>query len=331
MAEYISFQPSDYYSTKLYTGNQPADNAITGVGFSPNFVWVKNRDATKDHTLFNTVQGVGKSLYANTNGGEVSDAAGMKSFDADGFTVGDWSQPNTNGDDYVSWNWKESTTSKCDIVQYSGTGSAQTIAHNLGVKPDLIIIKRTDTTSNWIVYHQSLGATKFMYLNTTDDEETNSGVFNNTEPTSSVFTVNTWNDVNNSSGTYIAYVFAGMKGYSKFGSYTGAGSTDGTFIYTGFRPAYFLIKANYSGEPWLVWNNKTEGFNAAAAASTGNHRLTTSSTAAESDSSDIDICSNGIKIRSADGHVGAATYEYIYAAFAEFPIVSSNDVPGVAR
>jgi hypothetical protein len=326
MAAYISFQPSDFFSTKLYTGTG-SSNAVTGVGFQPDWLLVKSREHTYYPTTVDAVRGATKYLYTNANSAEATSANYVASLDADGFTLGTSNEVNSSTySDFVSWNWKESTTSKLDIVQYSGTGSAQTIAHNLGVKPDLIIIKRTDTTSNWIVYHQSLGATKFMYFNTTDDVETNSGVFNNTEPTSSVFTVNTWNDVNNSSGTYIAYCFAPVKGYSKFGSYTGNGNVDGPFIYTGFRPAFTICKI-YSGNTndWKCTDDKRPGYNI------NNKTINMNASSVEGTEDNCDYLANGFKIRRNGNDVNGSGYEYIYMAFAEFPFVSSNSKAGTAR
>ena len=353
MAEYIGFQPTDFFSTKLYTGNGTAigsgGNAITGVGFQPDFTWIKQRDASDNYILTDAVRGATKYVNSDRNNAEATNAESLTTWGADGFTLGNHAAVNGSGDTFASWNWKGGTTSGLvagthsvnsysynatsgfGIYQYTGDNTAGTITHGLGAVPKMIITKTLNSTVDWFVYHVTPGAGKYMVLNDTAAEGSSSIVWGNTTPTSTVFSLGAGAETNTSPNEYIAYVFADVKGYSKFGSYIGAGSTDGTFIYTGFRPAYFLIKANYSGEPWLVWNNKTEGFNSVAAASTGNHRLTVSSDAAESDSSDIDICSNGIKIRSADGHVGAGTYEYIYAAFAEFPIVSSNDVPTVAR
>jgi len=167
-------------------------------------------------------------------------------------------------------------------------------------------------------------------LNTTAISDTGTSYFQDTDPTSTLISIGSVGELNASGSTNICYCFAEKQGYSKFGMYTGNGNADGSFIYTGFRPAYFLIKADKVGEPWLAFNNKTQGFNADGSASAGNHRLSIQDTSIESNTNDIDFVSNGIKLRSGSGHIGGA-WDYIYAAFAESPIVSSNDIPGVAR
>ena len=355
MAAYISFQPSDFFNTKLYTGTG-ASLAITGVGFQPDFVWAKNRDATDNHTLFDSPRGVTEYLGSNTTSAEATGADSLNSFDSDGFTLGTWGDINGSGEDYVSWNWKGGTTSGIttdgsttitpsaysfsatagiSIVKYSGNStSGAKVAHGLGAAPGMIIVKTINTANSWNIYQQALDATApedYYMTFGTDARTDDSSRWNDTAPDSVNFTLGNAAAVNGSSNTMIAYCFAEKKGFSKFGIYTGNSNADGTFIYTGFRPAYFLIKANNGAEPWLVWNNKTEGFNAAGSATTGNNRLTVSSTAAEDATNELDIVSNGIKIRNTGGQLNSSSYTYIYAAFSEFPIVSSNDVPVVAR
>ena len=343
---YISFQPSDFFSTKLYVGNQPADNAITGVGFSPNFVWVKNRDATTSNVLFNTVQGVGKSLYANTDVAEVSDAAGMKSFDADGFTVGDWSQPNTNGDDYVSWNWKAGTTSGLSggtitpssysinatsgfgIYEYAGTGSNGTIAHGLGTGNKFLWVKNTSSGGgvNWKCIHSNLASSvENVYLNLNSAEYGEAATFNSTFPGDTVFNVGTNLGTNTSSNAYIAYLFCSKRGFSKMGSYVGNNNANGTFVYTGFRPAVIIIKDRTAGNNWAMFDDKRLGYNV------DNNTLTPNDNLAESTTDQMDILSNGFKCRIAHSGINGNGNNYVYAAFAEFPIVSSNSKAGVAR
>jgi hypothetical protein len=347
MAAYISFQPSDHYNTVLYVGNQPADNAITGVGFSPNFVWVKNRDTTTANTLFNTVQGVGKSLYSNTDGAEVTDAQGMKSFDADGFTVGNWSQPNTNGDDYVSWNWNAATTTGLSggtitpssysinatagigIYEYAGTGSNGTIAHGLGTGDKFLMVKNTSSGAgvNWKCIHSKLSSgDQNLYLNLTTGETTETATFNSTFPGDTVFNLGTNLGTNSSGNDYIAYLFCSKPGFSKMGSYTGNGNADGAFAFTGFRPAFVLIKRfNSSGDSWFLTDSKRDTYNVVG------KPLYPDDNWAEGSGTFLDFLSNGFKLRTTSSSWNGSGNGYIYAAFAEFPLVSSNSKSGVAR
>jgi len=337
---------SDYFNTKLYTGNATDNTAITGVGFQPDWLWGKNRTDSTNHYLIDAVRGITKNIKSQSTAAEATDTAILKSFDSDGFTLGDGSL-NQSGHTFVTWNWKANgqgssntdgtinttytsanTTSGMSIIQYSGNGSAgATIGHGLGVAPKCVIIKRTDTTSNWIFGTGARGFDKFSYLNTVDVETTNSGAFNNTAPSSSVITLGSWNDVNNSSGTYIAYAFAEKTGFSKFGSYEGNGSTDGSFVYTGFKPAFVIIKGIDSGgsDNWNIIDNKRLGYNA------NNNRLFSNSTAAENTTSIADILSNGFKLRVSSTDLNADAKTYIYAAFAAAPLVGTNDIPANAR
>jgi hypothetical protein len=324
---YISFQPSDYFATKLYNSTGSA-LTVTGVGFQPDMVWVKDRTGGGAWVNVDAVRGSTIWIGSNSNSGNVTRADQITSFDVDGWSLGvdagNFINVSTNSN--ISYNWKESTTSKCDIVQYSGTGSAQTIAHNLGVKPDLILIKRTDTTSNWIMYHTSLGATKFLYFNLTTASTTNSGTFNNTEPTSSVFTVNSWNDVNNASGTYIAYVFANTTGFFRAGAYVGTGNaTHGAFINTGFRPAMVIYKKSDGIDSWFIHDTKRQGYNP------DNEYLFPDLPNVEGTANRINLLSNGFNLTTTDGGANGSGATYVYAAWAEFPTVSSNGKAGVAR
>ena len=343
---YISFQPSDHFNTKLYTGTG-AENAVTGVGFQPDWTWIKNASSSTayDHTLYDAVRGATKQLYSNQTNGQYTEAQGLKSFDSDGFTNGTDAKGNNNGSTFVSWNWKANgqgssntdgsinttytsanTTSGMSIIQYSGNGTAgATIGHGLGVAPKCVIIKRTDTTSNWIFGTGATGFTKFLYLNTTGAETTNSGTFNNTAPSSSVITLGSWNDVNNSSGTYIAYCFAEKQGFSKFGSYKGNGNDDGAFIYTGFKPAFILVKNTAISDNWSIFDNKRLGYNAF------NYVLYTDITNVGSNGLPIDILSNGFKWRTSAAMVNGSGNNCIFMAFAEAPLVGSNNVPATAR
>jgi hypothetical protein len=274
-------KPSDYFNTKLYTGNG-ATNAITGVGFQPDWTWLKRRDIADSHALYDAVRGVTKRLESNTDGAEATKSAGLTTFGTDGFTLGNDTQANTNSGTYASWNWKANgagvantdgsisstvsvnTTSGFSIVKYTAGSSganSDTIGHGLGVIPQMIILKTTTAIDSWVVYHHSNGAGKSMVLNNNTAVATNSNIYPTT-PTSSVFYPGNTATTNGSSRSYIAYCFAEKQGFSKFGSYTGNGSTDGTFVYTGFKPAFVICKrTTTSGYNWILFDNKREGFN----------------------------------------------------------------------
>jgi hypothetical protein len=332
---------SEYFNTKLYTGTG-ATNAITGVGFQPDLIWSKNRGAVSNHFLVDVIRGTEEELRTNSTNHSAGDGALMDSIDSDGFTLSTSASMNTSSANYVAWNWlagngtssntdgsitstvSANTTSGMSIIQYSGNGSAgATIGHGLGVAPKCVIIKRTDTTSNWIFGTGARGFDKFLYLNLTDAETDNAGTFNDTAPSSSVITLGSWNDVNNASGTYIAYVFAEKKGFSKFGSYTGNGNADGPMIFTGFKPAMVIYKRSDGVEGWMIQDNRRPGYNPMG----GN--LFPNNTNAESTDARFDFLSNGFKARSGNQNTNASTH--IYMAFAEEPLVGTNNIPATAR
>jgi hypothetical protein len=348
---YISFQPSDYFNTKLYTGNGVSGTGITGVGFKPDWLWTKERSSTSSHTSTDIVRGANVSLNQDSNGAQATETQSIISFDTDGFTVGSGGGVNQSSQTYVGWSWlaggsqgssntdgsinttytSVNTTSGFSISTYTGTGSAGTIGHGLGVKPSMILCKRlTGSAESWVVYHQSLDASapqdKYLHLNTTDAVGDSAGMWNDTAPTTSVFSVGSTGVSNGSGGTFVAYCFAEKTGFSKFGSYTGNGNADGAFIYTGFKPAFVLIKATDVDE-WRIYDNKRANpFNVIDV------RLKANSSDAESSgNNECDFLSNGIKIRSNSGGVGSSGQEYIYMCFAESSIVSSNGVPATAR
>ena len=336
---------SDYFNTKLWTGNS-GSQTISGYGFQPDFLWTKVRSHVDSHQLRDAVRGINKVVRSNTTGAEYT-VTSAGTFNTDGFTtVGtDGGEFNYNTYTYASWGWKANgqgssntdgtinttytsanTTSGMSIIKYSGNGSAgATIGHGLGVAPKCVIIKRTDTTSNWIFGTGATGFTKFLYLNTTDAETTNSGTFNNTAPSSSVITLGSWNDVNNASGTYIAYAFAQKNGFSSMGSYVGNGSaTDAPFIYTGFKPAFIILRGT-NAENWLMLDNKRDPINVADDLILPNQNIAAFS------ATYLDMVSNGFKIRTSAVGGNASGQEYIFMAFASESLVSSNGVPAVAR
>ena len=339
---------SSYFNTKLWTGNATNGRAITGVGFQPDLAWIKNRSQTDNHALFDAIRGATYRIASNATTANTQATNSLASFDSDGFTLNDGGDANGNGENIVGWNWKAngqgssntdgsinttytsaSTTSGFSICQYTGTGSAATVGHGLGAVPKMMLVKKTSGSESWGVYHHSIGNTKFLQLNATGAEGTSSAFWNNTTPTSSVFSIGTENGVNQSGQTYVAYCFAEKKGFSKFGSYTGNGNADGAFIYTGFKPAFIIVKASsISGNEWNIWDSKRNPLNVADKVLWAN----TSNTEAEiAYNYDIDMLSNGFKARTANARLNQNGATYIYMAFAEAPLVGSNNVPATAR
>ena len=339
---------SDYFNTKLYTGTG-SSNAITGVGFQPDWVWIKNRSTTHDHILTDAVRGVTKDIRSNNTDAEATDAQGLTAFGTDGFTVGTKANINTNGSNIVSWNWKANgqgssntdgsisstvsanTTAGFSIVKYTGTGTnSDTVGHGLGTTPSMIIAKGLDSRE-WYVQHQAISSGT-LNLESTGAATTNfSSGWINESPTNSVFSFTvgsggTTNNVNNSGTDFIAYCFKDVQGYSKFGSYTGNGNADGTFVYTGFKPAFVIIKRTSSTDNWLMWDNKRNTFNA-----TVNTLRPNTSEVENTSAYPIDFLSNGFKNRGTSGHHNTSGNNYIYMAFAEAPLVGSNNVPCTAR
>jgi hypothetical protein len=340
---------SDYFNTLTWTGaDTSAGRDFTGVGFQPDLVWCKTRSDSNGHKWFDSVRGVGKSIQSESTGAETTnDGNGyIDSFDADGFSSIAGSSNNYNFNNtsttFVAWNWLASnttasntdgsitstvsanTTSGFSIVSWTGTGANATVGHGLGVAPKMIIIKDRSNTRNWQVYHAGYGNTGSGQLNLTNAFSAD-GMFQNTTPTSSVFSVGTSVNVNASGANIIAYCFADVKGFSKFGSYTGNGSTNGTFVYTGFKPAFVMAKRTDSTSGWGMYDNKREPFNVMDV------RLLANTSGADDTSSDnnLDFLSNGFKWRTASGWNASASY--IYMAFAENPFVTSTSIPTTAR
>jgi len=327
-------QAGKYFNPVLYTGTG-ATNSITGVGFQPDWVWIKARSAAYSHRLADSVRGAGKELFSNESVAEATNSANgyVSSFNSDGFSLTSGVGVNGSGTTFVAWNWKAngagssntagsitstasaSTTSGFSVVTYTGTGANATVGHGLGVAPSFIIVKRRDDGSSWNCYHISLGASQYIQIDGTAGAATNTGVWNNTAPTSTVFSIGTaFAGVNASGSTHVAYCFAEVAGYSKFGSYTGNGSADGSFVYTGFRPAFFFVKKSDSGsESWVIVDNSRNTSNVM------NNLLLPNTSGAEVAATYIDALSNGFKCRESFSSMNASGGTYIYMAFASNP------------
>ena len=334
-------KPSTAMDVKLYTGNTTGQT-VSGLEFSPDLVWFKSRSAAYSHQLFDSVRGGTASLISNNTAAEVARPGAITSFNSNGFTIGDEGGINDTNVAMVAWcfdagsntvsNTQGSITSSVranpssgfSIVTWTGTGAVGTIGHGLGVAPGMVIVKSRSSTDAWYVFHSSLGPTKRVQLNETSAETTGTSVWNSTSPTSTVFSIGSGNP--NSSGvTYVAYCFAPVAGYSSFGSYTGNGSADGPFVYTGFRPRWVMWKSSSVGGSvnydWVIQDT---------ARATRNVIQTTrlSANTANSESSDvyvpIDILSNGFKMRGTGAEGNGNTNTYIYAAFAESPFAYSR-------
>ena len=345
-------KPSEYFNTKLWTGTG-AENAITGVGFQPDWVWIKNRDAVEHNKLYDAVRGATKNIYSNLTNAEGTDAQSLKSFDSDGFTLGTESALNGSGQEIVGWSWKANgagvsntdgsltstvsanTTSGFSIVRFTGNETAgATVGHGLGVAPDVVIAKPLQRVESWRTYHKDVGANYNLNLEGTAGASLNSSIWSNTAPNSTVVTLGENSSPNPPSETCILYCFAEKKGFSKFGSYTGNGNDDGTFIYTGFKPAFVMLKeasgASVSGS-WLMIDNKRDTFNLAGTHIAANSSGAEQTAASRSPTFGIDFISNGFKLRGSHDEINTSDYTYIYMAFAEQPLVGTNNIPATAR
>ena len=341
-------KPSDYFETKLYTGNG-GTQSITGLDFEPNWTWIKHRDGATAHMIFDSVRGALYRLQSNSSNSQTSAANTLTSWNSDGFALGSENDTNGNSRLFVSWNWKAGTsvsgntggsgTSKSysgsvntdagfSIIKYTGNGTAgHTIPHHLGVQPRVVICKRLSQSGQWVFGSMALPNQfeQFLELDLTGAAQTSSLRWNDTDPSSSVFTVGSTADTNQDGTTIIAYSFAEKQGYSKFGSYVGNGSaTDGTFVYLGFKPAFVITKRTDATGGWHMQDNKRNGFNYQ------NYRLFANSSDGSTNNSRMDLLSNGFKYKDGDGNSGTN----FYMAFADNPFVTSTSngsIPATAR
>ena len=362
MAVYTSIvYPSAYFNVQLYTGNGSASRAVTfddtDTDMQPDLVWIKNRTATASgsHILNDAVRGTQKALYPNGNDAEATTSDGLSAFGSDGFTVGDGAIINYNNDNYVAWCWKAGTTSGISttgaeitpsaysfnqtsgfsIVAYTGTGTDNDgVAHGLNATPTFVISKKRSGTGAWVVKtcadkifssndnHLRLDETAAL----SSAQSTGDNTTGTNGATATTFNVGSWSGVNEDDGTFIAYCFAEKQGFSKFGKYTGNGNADGTFIYTGFRPAWVMMKRTDDVEGWHIFDNKRDVDNVIEI------RLEADSSGADTTTVDwVDFLSNGIKHRYSGTNINASGGTFVYMAFAEAPFVNSNGVPCNAR
>ena len=348
--------PSVYFQTTLYTGNATNSTAITNGGNSdlqPDWLWIKNRadsGGTGPHFIVDSSRGANKDFHMNNQEAEHTTTNAVKSFNSDGFTIDSGGTVNDNSDAYVAWQWKVNggtTSSNSDgaltstvqvnttagfsiVLQTADGGGAKTIGHGLGAVPKMIITKnRTDNSTNWQIYHASNTSapeTEVIYF-TSGATQDYDGFMADTAPTSSVFTAGGDGSMNGTSGkSILAYCFTEIQGYSKIGGYTGNGNADGAFVHTGFRPAWIMGKRSSGGHGWFLFDDVRDTFNPT------NQLLEPSNNNAETnDSFDIDILSNGFKLRGSENTINGSGESYIYMAFARHPFVSSKGVPVTAR
>jgi hypothetical protein len=317
-------------------------NTVGSASFQPDWVWVKSRSAATDHALYDSVRGVQKQIESNTTTAETTETTGLTAFGSTGFTTGALAQMNTSAATYVAWQWKAGTTSSSNtngsitstvsvgatqgfsVVTYTGTGSTATVGHGLGVAPNMVMVKSrsNNTGDGFVIYHKSLpSADYWLDLSTTGAQSgPSSAVWNGTAPTSTVFSIKTASGTNTNTYTYVAYCFSAVAGYSAFGSYTGNGSTDGTFVYTGFRPRFVMIKRTDSSPyNWVIGDTSRNTYNVATA------QLSANLSDAENTSyMAIDFVSNGFKLRTTDGAYNASGGTYVYACWAENPFKFAN-------
>jgi len=336
---------SEYFNTVLYTGNG-STNTITGVGFQPDWTLLKDRNDTSGTRVYDSVRGAIKRIRTDTTDAEIDDSDGLTAFGSDGFTLGADGATNANSTLYVSWNWlgangtasntdgsitstvSANTTSGFSIVTWTGNSTAsQSVGHGLGAVPKVILTKNTDNGSQpWKCYFSEVGNADYLQINTTD-APTTSGVWNNTTPSSSLIYISNDVGINGSGNTIVAYCFAEKKGFSKFGSYVGNGNADGTFVYTGFKPAMVIIKnTTTAGTNWNIHDSARDTDNPVE------KYLHPNTTDAEPTTiRDIDFLSNGFKPRTGNSTWNGSGDSYIYMAFAESPLVGTNNTPATAR
>ena len=325
-----TIDPRDYFNTVLYAGSA-SSQSVTGVGFAPEFVWIKNRTDTDGHSIYDKVRGINASLVSNSTAAEYSGQPLLTAFNSDGFTVDVAGSINFAGNNYVAWNWKANgagssntdgsitstvsaeTDSGFSIVTYTGTGSAASLGHGLGAVPRMIIVKNRDATDAWQVYHAANTAnpeTDYLVLNTTAATADNINRWNDTLPTSTVFSIGNGVEVNTNTEDYVAYCFAEITGFSKINSYTGNGSATGPSVTTGFQPTWLMIKRTDSTGDWIIHDSVRDATNPRTAFLEPNTADT------EGSGLDVDFNATGFQIKSTSATVNANGGIYIYMCIA---------------
>ena len=330
-------KPTDYFNTVTYSGNGSNNHTITGVGFNADFVWIKARSGSDDHRLFNQVAGINKYLETNNTNTEVTDA--ILTTNSDGYVLTNAGEVNSGTTTFAGWNWlagggtttnpsggtitttaSVNTTAGFSVFTYTGNGSAAHVAHGLGVAPTVVIIKVRSTTDHWFVKHPGIASNEYLYLNGNSAKVSGANAWSATNPDATKIYIGTDGGVNGSGVTYVCYAFAQKQGYSKFASYTGNGNADGTFVYTGFRPAWVMFKRSDSTSNWILFDQKR-----------GLHNLNddylhpnNDATEGTSSSSGVDLLSNGFKQRNTYADANTSSGTYIYMAFAENPFVTEG-------
>ncbi len=333
---------SSFMSTKLYTGNG-STQSITGVGFQPDFTWIKVRNQAYNHYWFDVPRTAGYYIKCNQTAAQADgNPDHLTAWTSDGFNLGGTAGVNENTSTFASWSWKGGTTSglsggtitpssysfnstsKFGIYKRTGTASAGTITHGLGGVPKMIITKNLTDTANWRVYHTSIGSGNGINLNESAGDYSDANLWNGTDPTSTVYSIGSSNDTNASGDDFIDYVFCDVSGFSSIGKYAGNGNADGTFVYTGFRPSFILLKRWNATADWMLFDNKRLGYNV------DNNNLNPNLNGAEGTTDYLNILSNGFKLSTSDSLVNHDGGYFLYMAFGQ-SIVGSNGVVGTAR
>ena len=336
---------SDYFNTKLYTGNATG-RTISGVGFQPDWSWIKNRSDTSGHRLLDAVRGATKELISNATNSEATEAQSLQSWNSDGFVLGTAAGVNANTNNFVSWNWKANgtgsantdgdinstvsanTTSGFSIVKYTGNGSSgATVGHGLGSAVKMVICKDLTNGQGWKVWNINMTAGNTMSLNTTTAQNVDTNRIASANATT--FTTSGTYSVNESGEDYIAYCFADVQGYSKFNSFVGNANADGTFVYTGFKPTWILLRNRDSAQDWQIYTWDMQPYNEFCTTSAG--RLKANTADAQSTKSAFDMLSNGFKMRTDASDINGSGNTILYMAFADAPLVGTNNVPATAR
>jgi len=341
MADYTAIDdPSAYFQSKIYsgTGNSLALTFDGNSNMQPDWLWFKRRDGSANHHAYDSVRGVQKALVPNDTDSETTGSQEgtlyFSSFDSDGFTLagGGYNNSNKNNQTYVAWGWKETATAGFDIVTWAGNAAeGRNISHSLSAVPHVMIVKNLSASVKWVVYHHkntTAPGTDYLRLDTTDATADDDSTWDDTVPTSSVFRLKSSSATNGNNANYVAYLFTSKQGYSHHGGYVGNGNTNGAFVYTGFKPAWIMIKASSRAGTWNIYDNQRNPFNSIKDFQVAN--------AAEADVTgntyqNIDMLSNGFKCLGTGTGTNEAGSSYVYLAFAENPFVTSEGVPGTAR